>query len=124
GGVEVHYDKHLVEIDHRSKPGIVLAKFEDGTSAEGDILIGCDGIHSTVRKSLFGHEKPSYTGHVCTIGIAPEPAESTQDERNALRIVYGQGNYFGQYSIDRQGNCVWFFVQPEKVEEVESWKQN
>lgn len=31
-----------------------VAHFEDGSSAEGDVVIGCDGAHSTVRK--FIHE--------------------------------------------------------------------
>ena len=39
------------------------ARFEDGTSASGGCVIGCDGIHSVVRKSLFPQEgPPSYQG--------------------------------------------------------------
>ena len=31
-------------------------KFEDGTAAEGEAVIGCDGIHSVVRRHLFPEE--------------------------------------------------------------------
>ena len=39
------------------------AKFEDGTSLAGRCVVGCDGIHSAVRKQLFPDEgPPSYQG--------------------------------------------------------------
>ena len=38
-------------------------KFEDGTSATGSCVIGCDGIHSAVRRLLFPAEgPPNYQG--------------------------------------------------------------
>jgi len=38
-------------------------KFEDGSSATGSCVIGCDGIHSAVRKQLFpGEGPPGYQG--------------------------------------------------------------
>jgi 2-polyprenyl-6-methoxyphenol hydroxylase-like FAD-dependent oxidoreductase len=38
-------------------------KFEDGGSATGSCAIGCDGIHSAVRKQLFpGEGPPAYQG--------------------------------------------------------------
>ncbi len=39
------------------------AHFEDGTSATGAAVIGCDGIHSTLRKQFFPLEgPPRYSG--------------------------------------------------------------
>jgi len=35
----------------------IALKFEDGTTAEGEAVIGCDGIHSAVRKHLFPQER-------------------------------------------------------------------
>jgi len=38
-------------------------KFEDGSSVSGSCVIGCDGIHSTIRKLLFPNEgPPAYQG--------------------------------------------------------------
>jgi len=38
--------------------GRVKAKFENGTEIEGNCVVGCDGIHSAVRKLLFPDESP------------------------------------------------------------------
>jgi 2-polyprenyl-6-methoxyphenol hydroxylase-like FAD-dependent oxidoreductase len=40
----------------KEKADRVTLRFEDGTTAEGDAAIGCDGIHSVVRKALFPEE--------------------------------------------------------------------
>ena len=45
--------------------------FTDGSREEGDIVIGCDGIHSAVRTSLLGPEQPEFTGHVAWRGVIP-----------------------------------------------------
>jgi len=41
----------------------VIAKFDNGSAAEGSCVIGCDGFHSQVRKMLFPEEgPPAYQG--------------------------------------------------------------
>ena len=41
----------------------VTLYFEDGSSAKGEAAIGCDGIHSAVRRNLFpGEKEVSYQG--------------------------------------------------------------
>jgi len=43
--------------------GRVRATFENGASVDGSCAIGCDGIHSAVRKQLFpGEGPPGYQG--------------------------------------------------------------
>jgi 2-polyprenyl-6-methoxyphenol hydroxylase-like FAD-dependent oxidoreductase len=42
---------------------LVTVKFENGVSVEGGSAIGCDGIHSAVRRQLFpGEGPPAYHG--------------------------------------------------------------
>ncbi len=50
------------------------ARFADGSEIEADIVVGADGIHSAVRKSLFGADAPRFTGCICWRGMAPAGA--------------------------------------------------
>lgn len=52
----------------QSASGVTL-ELEDGTKVDGDILIGADGLHSAIRKTMFGPDKPEFTGGCCWRGI-------------------------------------------------------
>jgi len=54
----------------------VTAFFADGSCAEGHLLIGADGVHSTVRGQLMPDLKPCYAGYVGWRGVAEEGAVS------------------------------------------------
>ncbi|MED4604525.1 FAD-dependent monooxygenase, partial [Paenibacillus validus] len=47
----------------------VTAHFENGETATGALLIGADGLHSTVRRALFGHTPLRYAGFTAFRGI-------------------------------------------------------
>ena len=52
----------------------VRVDFSDGTSASGAAAIGCDGIHSAVRRQLFPHEgPPAYQGINMWRGVTRGP---------------------------------------------------
>ncbi len=50
----------------------VTAIFADGARERGDLLIGADGIHSTVRQILMPEAAPLYAGYVAWRGILEE----------------------------------------------------
>ncbi|MCE7998456.1 MAG: FAD-dependent oxidoreductase [Rhodobiaceae bacterium] len=51
--------------------GVVTATLSDGTSMTCAALIGADGIHSSVRESLFGKDAPRFTGNVAWRLLVP-----------------------------------------------------
>ena len=51
-----------------------VARFADGSEIEADIVVGADGIHSVVRRSLFGADAPRFTGCICWRGMAEAAA--------------------------------------------------
>lgn len=66
-----HY--HLgKELHSFERDGGVGVRFADGTAAEGDLLIGADGIRSTVRAGIFPGVSPAYAGYVAWRGLVPE----------------------------------------------------
>src|SRR5205807_2443651 len=69
--VELFFDKRLVRIEDRADQGVV-AHFADGSSAEGDFLIGADGVHSVVRTHVVPDgPKPFDTGLIGFGGFVP-----------------------------------------------------
>jgi salicylate hydroxylase len=62
----VHFGKTFARYEQRSD-GCVTAHFEDGTIAEGDILVAADGGGSRVRHQLLPHAQRIDTG---VVGIA------------------------------------------------------
>jgi salicylate hydroxylase len=48
-----------------------IAHFSDGSQFEADLIVGADGIQSTVRKSLFGDAAPRFTGNMCWRTVIP-----------------------------------------------------
>jgi salicylate hydroxylase len=62
----IRLDKRCVGID--TTRDAVQLRFEDQSEAECDVLVGADGIHSTVRGLLFGSQAPRFTGVVCWRG--------------------------------------------------------
>src|SRR5215813_4827892 len=50
----------------------VAAQFADGSTARGDVLIGADGIRSTVRQQFLPAVAPLYAGYVAWRGLVAE----------------------------------------------------
>ena len=66
--VKIEYGKKLVQVEETG--GMVEATFEDGSVAQADMLLGCDGIHSITRMKLVDPERvPEYTGVSTAYGM-------------------------------------------------------
>ena len=55
----------------RTQGGRIVARFEDGSSAEGDVLVGADGAASRVRRQLLPDAQRVETGVVMVMGKLP-----------------------------------------------------
>jgi salicylate hydroxylase len=56
----LHLDHRLTAIEERQS-GITLT-FANGVTRQADVVIGADGVHSVIRRALYGEDNPTYTG--------------------------------------------------------------
>jgi salicylate hydroxylase len=67
-GVAVQYGMEIESVVEEH--GKITATFESGQSVEGDILLGCDGVHSVVRTKFIQPDRiPEYTGVANVYGL-------------------------------------------------------
>jgi hypothetical protein len=59
-GIEIQHGKEVVSIAETST-GRVKVTFKDGSDAEGDVVVGCDGAHSITRSAICGKEDAQLT---------------------------------------------------------------
>ena len=93
----LHISHRLVALtDHGDR---VEAAFENGDRITVDILVGADGIHSTVRQLLFGPATPHFTGCIAYRGLVPtERIKHLNIEVNAQRWM-GPGKHIITYYV-------------------------
>lgn len=75
-----HFDKSLERVEQDDAG--VTACFADGTRATGDLLIGADGIRSTVRAKYLPEARPVYAGYVAWRGLIDEGVLSEYTQRS------------------------------------------
>jgi len=69
-GVEIVFGKKFVRVLAEADEGVKW-QFADGTIGEASLLVGADGIHSTVRKYLYPDLKPTFAGGMGVTAAIP-----------------------------------------------------
>ena len=83
----------------------VRATFSSGRVAEGDLLIGCDGIGSITRRHIDDRAPaPAYSGLVGLGGIVEADLEPTPGTQH---FVFGRRSFFG-YLVRADQRVYWF----------------
>jgi salicylate hydroxylase len=94
----------------------VELRFANGARAEVDVMVGADGIHSTVRAVLFGPERPRFTGCVAYRGLVRAERLKHLGLEVASNSWLGPGGHFVHYFV-AGGRLVNFVA----IMERESW---
>jgi 2-polyprenyl-6-methoxyphenol hydroxylase-like FAD-dependent oxidoreductase len=99
---------------------VARVTFENGAVAEGDVVIGADGIHSVLRQYVFSSSRPVFSGTVAYRGVVRSELMPEWPTESWLMWL-GQGKHFLTYPL-RAGTLINFvgFVPADK-EMKESW---
>ena len=114
-GIEVVFNKRLVRIEDRADRPVAV-HFEDGSSAEGDFVIGADGVHSATRGHVIPDGPvPFDTGLVSFGGFVPRELLEVAGCGPSLFMTFGQSGFFGygHCSPEVDGGMCWS-TQPDR----------
>ncbi|RAP73447.1 FAD-dependent monooxygenase [Paenibacillus montanisoli] len=89
------------------KGDLVTAVFEDDTREDANVLIGADGLHSTVRERLFGESPLRYSGYAAYRGVCTLNEARIGSTAGGGFEALGTGLRFG-YSRLGRGRVFWF----------------
>jgi salicylate hydroxylase len=127
----------LVQAVQREKPGAVHVahklkrlsqtaagvelEFEDAAPVRAGLVIGADGVHSTVRASLFGDARPKFCGIVAWRGIVPTEGLPASIATDLGTQWVGPGGHAVHYPL-RAGKLLNFVGLRERSDwTVEGW---
>lgn len=108
-GIRIEYERRLIEAEVGPEGG-VATRFDDDGTAAGDLLVGCDGIHSVVRHIIDpGAPDGRYVGLTNFGGITSDAAGGIEPE--SFHMIFGRRAFFG-YAATPGGDVVWFVNHP------------
>jgi len=111
--------KGIEEVDS----GVTLS-FEDGTSSCGDLLIGCDGVHSFTRNYHVDRKRnQSYTGLANAFGFVPLAEDQpVHFEVSALNFARRGMLLTSYYERTKRSGYVGAIIEVPDVGSRDGWK--
>jgi 2-polyprenyl-6-methoxyphenol hydroxylase-like FAD-dependent oxidoreductase len=122
-----HLGKSVIEV--RSEAQDIRIEFADGTHASGDVLIGADGIRSTIRGFVVQEPEPLYAGYVgwrCLVRERDVPADLHGHVFSTMMFCLPGGEQIISYPVAGPGddlrpghrslNLIWYVPADERSE--------
>jgi 2-polyprenyl-6-methoxyphenol hydroxylase-like FAD-dependent oxidoreductase len=111
-GIPIEYGKRLVSFDGGT------ATFADGSTAQGELLVGADGLRSRTRELIDPRApKARHIGLLNTGGYAR--GVEVPGKAGVANFVFGKQCFFG-YFIHPAGDVWWFANPPSKDEPTQA----
>lgn len=117
----------VIRVDQENNT--VRALFENGTELSADLLVGADGIYSTIRKQIFPSLQARYAGYIAWRGMVEERSVTPETHDilfSGFAFCLPPGEHMVGYPIagatgdaspgNRRYNLVWYRTVEENTE--------
>src|SRR3954451_2451507 len=111
GGTNLHLGCRLVNIVEDAHS--VVLQFANGREERADIVVGADGVRSTVRRWVTGADDAVYSGTSAFRGIVPTDNLPSLPDPHAIQFWMGPDAHLLHYAIGGGGEYVNFFAVVE-----------
>lgn len=126
--IPVHYGKRIVSI-HETDDS-VMATFDDGSVDTADFLLGCDGIHSSVRRLYVDEsQEPEYSGFSGLGSIIPTANlnASVLPKLTGINATFTEHGVLGILTtLQDKSEILWFVSRqlpiPETGDNRDGWE--
>jgi salicylate hydroxylase len=111
----VHLGRRVVHLVQ--EPSGVRLEFDSGDIHDADIVVGADGIHSTLRSHVVGEpRRAAYSGEIGFRGLIPVSAMPFLPDPGALQFWVGPGAHLLHYPINPDRGIVNFLAVVPRAE--------
>lgn len=111
-GIPIRHGHRLVNASRT--PAGVHAEFADGSTADGDLLIGADGVQSRVRQIIDPGAAPARYMPLLNLG-GYAPTQETLARPGEYEMVFGRRAFF-LYAVAPDGAVWWGANPPRRAE--------
>jgi salicylate hydroxylase len=111
GSEHLHLGSRLVNIVEQ-RDGVV-AEFANGRAEKADLVVGADGVRSTVRRWITGADDAIYSRTSAFRGIVPTENLPSLPDPHAIQFWMGPDAHVLHYAIGDDGQHVNFFAVVE-----------
>lgn len=117
----VKYGRPVSSVTVGNQSGSIV--IDDNSEHRYEVVIGADGIHSTVRRSLWGGDDPRFTGIVSYRSVVPREAVKDHADLDSFTKWWGEVNEKQIVSFPlTQGREIFIFATtPQEGWTEEGW---
>jgi salicylate hydroxylase len=103
--------------------GEVTLFLDDGERVRGDVLVGADGVHSRIRRELFGEGRATFTGYMAWRAVMPIERVPLRLREQGFTAWAGPSGQIVTYPL-RQGKLMNLAATVRRNDWlVESWSE-
>lgn len=115
----IHLNHQCMAVSATSREAVLM--FRDGRRETTDLVIGCDGLHSSVRTSIGGPDAPRFTGNTAWRALVPAENLPARFRSGDLSLWRGRGGHLLTYYLPQRDVVNLVAIRATAEWTAESW---